>query len=687
MAVNKTGTSGKDTFEAELVAEIFDGLGEYDTVSYRGASEGLTLDLANLANSTGFAAGDSFVGIERFLLSHFSDIFIGSAANEAVNGADGDDILYGGDGRDTLTGHVGNDSLFGENGDDGMFGGGGDDRLSGGAGDDGLRGDGGDDHLDGGSGADRLFGGTGNDVLTGGTGDDTVTGESGDDTIIYTFGDGADTLEGGTGNDTLVFRLDSGQFNQDIEDDLRALQDYLEGRLAAVGGDASVLEGEATGDMTSFAALGFSLSTIENVDVEFDGTRSNLADFLDSLAPQPMTLVDVPGHQVLIGGDGDDTIIAHRGNDIYDGGAGVDTLDMSLASRAVVDLANGWARGLGRDTVANMENVIGSDGNDRLRGDEGNNVLAGNDGNDRLDGRDGDDHLIGGAGNDRLHGGNGADDLDGGDGNDRLIGGAGDDDLDGGVGNDRLSGGTGNDDLSGGLGNDNLHGGSGQDVLDGGDGNDRLNGGSGNDVLKDGAGNDRVYGGNGDDTVIAGAGRDVFNGGRGFDVIDFSNAASALDIDLGRRTVSGDGNDRISNFESIIGSDFNDTIFGSNRAGEVLNGGAGDDVMRSLRGSDTLIGGEGSDTFVFEIRDVVRGRREYGVDQIEDFTSQDKIDVSDFFSGSFEANQVFNLVENGDDTVLSAQIGRGGNFVDVAQLNGVTGLTISGLIDDGSLIV
>ncbi len=616
MATTRTGTTGKDTFEADLEAEIFDGLREYDTVSYRGATEGLTLDLADLANSTGFAAGDSFVGIERFLLSHFADTFFGSAGNDAVNGADGDDFLYGGDGRDSLTGHVGNDSLFGENGDDGMFGGGGHDRLSGGEGNDGLRGDGGDDYLDGGAGADRLFGGTGNDVLIGGTGDDTVTGDAGDDVLVYTIGDGADTLNGGVGNDTLVFSLTSGDFNQDIEDDLRNLQAHLEGRLTAVGGDASVLQGEADGTMTNFVHLGFSLSTIENVTVEFDGVQSGLSDFIDGLAPQPMTLVDEPGNQTLVGGDGDDTIVAGRGNDVYDGGAGIDTLDMSGAgNRATVDLNSGTARGLGRDSVANIENVIGSDGNDRINGAGDNNQLDGGAGNDRLNGRGGDDTLIGGAGN------------------------------------------------------------------------DRLNGGSGNDVLVDGEGNDRISGGNGNDTVIAGSGRDVFNGGRGFDTIDFSNAAAALEINLGRRTVKGDGNDRISNFESVIGSEFDDTILGSNRAGEVLNGGAGDDVIRSLRGSDSLTGGDGSDTFVFVKSDVVRGRREYGADEIEDFSTEDSLDASSFFSGSFDANQVFSLVENGDDTVLSAQIGRGGAFVDFAQINGVTGLTIADMIDDGMLIV
>lgn len=706
MATARTGTSGKDTFEATLEDELFDGLGEYDTVSYRGATSGLTVDLANIANNTGYAFGDSYVSIERFFLSAFDDTFVGSAGKDTVNGGDGDDTLYGGAGHDSLTGHSGNDIMFGEDGNDGMYGGGGNDRLSGGAGDDGMRGDAGDDTLDGGAGADRLYGGSGDDILDGGLGDDSITGDAGNDTIIYTFGHGADTISGDVGDDTLVFVLSSADLSQAIEDDLVRLQAMLDDELASAGGDQSALMGRGTGTHTSFAALGFSLSVIENVTVEFDGTRSTLEDFLAGLGPKPMHLEDVPGNQALVGGDADDMIVAHQGNDHYDGGAGVDTLDMSLASGAYVDLDRGRASGLGRDTVANIENAIGGAGNDRLYGTAGDNAFEGGAGNDRLFGRDGNDVLDGGAGNDRLGGGTGNDSLSGGDGNDTLSGGNGDDQLDGGIGNDRLNGGNGNDRVDGGAGSDRINGGAGEDILSGGEGNDfvnagsgndqldgglgndRLNGGNGNDQIADGAGDDRVSGGNGDDVVIAGSGSDVFNGGRGFDTIDFSNAASAVTVDLGRRTAeSADGNDRVSSFESVVGSEFNDTLLGSNRGGEVLNGGNGDDTLRSLRGEDFLIGGEGSDTFVFETLDVVRGRREYGADQIEDFTTEDTLDFSGFFSGSFDPAQVLSLTEDGGHTTVAAQIGRGGTFVDVVQLNNVTGLAIADMIDDGMLIV
>jgi Ca2+-binding RTX toxin-like protein len=671
VALERTGTSAKDFFEALADSEAFDGGSEYDTVSYGGATSAITLDLVDPSNSTGFAFGDTFVSIERFNLSTHDDTFIGSSLKDTVNGGYGNDTLSGGDGDDSLTGHAGNDFLFGENGNDGMYGGGGNDSLSGGEGNDGLRGDGGNDQLDGGNGDDRLYGGTGHDILIGGAGNDTVNGDAGDDQIVYAVGDGADVVSGGQGHDTFVFVLSSAQLDQLIEDDLRNLQDHLSDRLDTVGGDVSILNAETTATAVALAALGLTLSTIENVIVDYDGSQSSSSDFLDGLGLQSQTLVDDGSNQALVGGDGDDTIVAGGGNDSYDGGAGVDTLDMSEASRASVDLASGSARGLGRDTVSNIENVTGSDGNDSIRGEAGDNALSGGAGNDNLNGRGGNDILDGGEGNDRLNGGSGNDALTGGEGNDRLNGGNGDDVLDGGASDDRLNGGAGDD------------------ILDGGDNNDRLNGGGGDDVILDGSGDDRVNGGAGDDTVVAGSGSDVFNGGRGYDSIDFSNASGALDINLGQRSVVSltDGDDRITGFEQVTGSAFDDTITGSNRGGETLVGGAGDDVIRGLRGDDTLTGGDGADTFVFQTNDVVSGRRDLGTDTITDFSSDDLLDFSDFFADSVDVDEVIQLTESASGTTVAAQIGRGGTFIDIVELQGVDGLSVGQMVDDGLLLV
>ena len=71
----------------------------------------------------------------------------------------------------------------------------------------------------------------------------------------------------------------------------------------------------------------------------------------------------------------------------------------------IVDLALGQATGDGADSLAEIENVLGSEFNDRLSGGSGGNVLSGAGGKDVIAGRRGSDRLDGGAGNDVLTGG------------------------------------------------------------------------------------------------------------------------------------------------------------------------------------------------------------------------------------------------------------------------------------------
>jgi Ca2+-binding RTX toxin-like protein len=80
-------------------------------------------------------------------------------------------------------------------------------------------------------------------------------------------------------------------------------------------------------------------------------------------------------------------------------------------------------------------------------------------------GTDGNDTLTGNVGNDSINGGNGEDSLTGNAGKDTLIGGNGSDLILGNAGDDLLDGGNGADTLRGGLGNDTLTGGNGSDVF------------------------------------------------------------------------------------------------------------------------------------------------------------------------------------------------------------------------------
>ncbi len=106
-------------------------------------------------------------------------------------------------------------------------------------------------------------------------------------------------------------------------------------------------------------------------------------------------------------------------------------------------------------TTEPRNHIIGTEGNDKLKGSYGDDYILGLGGNDQLRGHQGNDFLSGGAGRDRLYGGSG---------NDTLVGGEGNDYLSGGRGNNVLLGGEGNDVLASRLGSDYLDGGSGQDT-------------------------------------------------------------------------------------------------------------------------------------------------------------------------------------------------------------------------------
>ena len=321
----------------------------------------------------------------------------------------GDDTLTGTDGDDTIDGLAGNDSLDGLAGNDVLIGGAGNDTLSGGAGDDTLRGGGGTDVIDGGDGIDtnsfedisadttatvnadgtgtavyggvseeftgieNLTGGSGNDVLTAtGAADNVISGGAGDDVIAG--GGGTDVLDGGEGNDTNSFE--------------------------GIGVGVTANLGDGT------ASYGMVTETFTN----FENLRGSSND--DSLRGDG-------GVNVLEGADGDDTLIWSGGEDTLDGGAGVDTADYGTSGVGVdIDLGAGTAvRDLGdavvassqqqtgpveTDTLISIENAVGSEFDDVIRGSGADNVIDAGAGDDRVIWTGGEDVLDGGEGVDTL---------------------------------------------------------------------------------------------------------------------------------------------------------------------------------------------------------------------------------------------------------------------------------------------
>jgi len=104
------GGSGNDFFFGGSGSDDHFGGSGIDTVSYLASSTGVTVDMNNSNNSTGDAAGDSFLDIERIFGSGFDDVLLGGADDIILFGNGGDDYLQSGTGNDTLIGGAGTDS-------------------------------------------------------------------------------------------------------------------------------------------------------------------------------------------------------------------------------------------------------------------------------------------------------------------------------------------------------------------------------------------------------------------------------------------------------------------------------------------------------------------------------------------------------------------------------------------------
>ena len=340
----------------------------------------------------------------------------------------------------------------------------------------------GDDGFDGGDNDDVLFGMEGDDFLIGGNGNDIIDGGKEDDLLLGGFGN--DQIYGGTGSD----RIEG--------DDGRDLIWGASGKDTLLGGDG---------------------------DDDIEG--GNGSDSLAGGSGQDY-LLGGAGKDTLSGGDGWDNLVGGLGSDVIDGGHGIDRLrffEVPLTRGAEVNLGLGFSEDEGgRDTISNIEQVIGSDFDDTITGDVGDNYLEGRIGDDTVSGAAGNDEVNGGSGSDFLRGGRGQDTLEGDFGDDSLRGQREADLLDGGSGDDNLKGGGGNDTLQGRSGNDFLKGGSRRDSIFGGDDDDKLSGNSFDDLLDGGAGDDKLIAGGQNDTLIGGVGDDFLKGGSGADTFVFN---------------------------------------------------------------------------------------------------------------------------------------------------------------------
>ncbi|PKQ00912.1 MAG: hypothetical protein CVT74_01820, partial [Alphaproteobacteria bacterium HGW-Alphaproteobacteria-13] len=94
-----------------------------------------------------------------------------------------------------------------------------------------------------------------------------------------------------------------------------------------------------------------------------------------------------------------------------------------------------------------------------------------------------------------------------------------------------------------------------------------------------------------------GAGADLLDGGAGEDIADYSGNYGAVWIDLaaGTGTWNWAHGDVLVSIENVVGTSYNDWLYGSAGANK-LYGGAGDDRLWGGAGADLLDGGAGEDT-------------------------------------------------------------------------------------------
>lgn len=620
------GEDGGDTLTGGLGNDVFDegpdtngtdtmaGGGGNDTVTYSARSAGVLVTLDGVFDD-GQAGESDNVGtdIENAFGGAGDNVMIGSGSANDLTGGGGNDILDGAGGDDTLSGGLGNDRETGGAGNDFVFGDDGDDVILEGAGNDAVAGGGDVDLLD-------YSGVTGGVTLALGDPSPQPTGGAGTDQVIefenLTGGSGADVLGGDAGSNVLSGGAGNDTFYGDAGDDL------IDGDLGTDGVDYSSFTEDVVVVLgpVSGASPGSAVTATTGTD-----TLVAISNVTGGSGND--TITGEAGANVLNGNDGNDTLAGLRGNDTLDGGPGSDSLDYSAADAGItLNLANLAAQntgGAGTDTLLADENVIGSPYGDVLTGTVGDNVFDGGAGIDTADYSTSAASVTvdlsatgpqntGNAGTDTLAA---MENVTGGSGRDTLTGDIGPNVLTGGTGNDTLRASAGGDVLDGGTGIDtadyslrppgvsvNLTAGFGSSpgALDLVTATENAIGSTGADLLVgDGAVN-TLDGGTGDDRLRGLGGADVLTGGAGSDTVDYStffptNQRIGVVVNLTTGDAVGDGADSLSLIENIRGSSFDDRLVGNGLVNSI-QGGAGADYLSGGTGRDVLRGGDGNDT-------------------------------------------------------------------------------------------
>jgi Ca2+-binding RTX toxin-like protein len=223
------------------------------------------------------------------------------------------------------------------------------------------------------------------------------------------------------------------------------------------------------------------------------------------------------------------------------------------------------------------------------------------------------------------------------------------------------------------------------------------------DVLAGNAATDnRLEGGAGNDTLYVHGGLDALDGGAGIDIVDFTTFGAAVSVSLNASgheawtqdlpTLTG-GTWRpladLVSVEILIGTAHDDALYGNSAANQ-FNGGAGNDLLLGGGGSDRLTGGAGIDRFDYDAIG-------HGVDAIIDFQSgsgNDALDIKDLLTGHTvnggNIGDYVQLTSAGGNTTVAVDVNGltgGSAYVEIAVLQGVTGLVVTDMFNQGNLLV
>ncbi|MGV3635952.1 MAG: calcium-binding protein, partial [Pseudorhodoplanes sp.] len=331
-----------------------------------------------------------------------------------------------------------------------------------------------------------------------------------------------------------------------------------------------------------YTVSGLSISAVDFYNAIVNATNGDTVELETLFFQDTIIFTGNTGEDIFSGGFSADQISGGGGNDVLGGGAGADQLfgeagidtvsydgsqsgvAVTLNGNLAATVGGGDAAG---DILIGFENIIGSAGNDVLKGDASANIIEG---------------------------------------------GLGDDDLDGVAGLDTAS----YEHATAGVTVSLLFQGAVQDTI--GAGKDTLAnfenilGSAHADILVGDAKVNVISGGAGDDIVLGGLGADILDGGTDKDTVAYASDQKGVTVTLGENgaqtSVTGNAGsegikDKIRNFENIYGGGGADILTGNSLANiikagdgaDIISGNAGDDDLIGNGGNDILSGGLGND--------------------------------------------------------------------------------------------